>query len=407
MISNREFLKNELSRLLIGKKGKRYYSKRLGITISEVEKLLEEIRPSKMVRRIGDLEAPQSTPETINITGYYDHPPKPEEIAKDHNIDPKTWKLSNYWSKQKSDGKYQVSALFSQIKQKSEDINKEFLQFLKTYKSSYKPINYCYKSNRLVNPCSLLISLPDLHLDKLTIDNISIENKIDAYTQVLDNLLSRSYNSHNNIEEVVFVIGNDFLHTDTFWGTTTKGTPVGVNSTWDKSYEKGFDLLVSSIIKLKTFSKKIKVILIPGNHARTKEFYLTHALEAYFKLDKDIIFDRGAEDLKIHKYGETLLCFSHGNNINDKLPLVFASQFYKEWGQCKYKEIVLGDKHHNSEKLIKSQGETAGVRMRILPALCGTDSWHRDNLYIGAIQSGIALIYDKIKGKISEFEERI
>lgn len=403
MVLNNEILKEELQKLLARKKSKGYYALKLGISIELVDDLLKEINPN--TRQTKGTHTSIDC-ETINTTGEYDHAPEPEEIMADHNIDPKKWKLSNYWSKQISGGKYRISALFSLIKPESVDVKQEFLNFLKTYKTTYKADPKVIQGFNEGNPCSLLLSLPDLHLDKKTTDNVSLKDRAEAFSSVLDSLVSRSHRSHY-IEEIVFVIGNDFLHSDTFGNTTTKGTPLEVNSTWDNAYEKGFDLLVESIIKLKLFCKTLKIILIPGNHARTKEFYLAHGLEVFFKSDKNITFERGAEDLKVHKYGETLMCFSHGNNINDKLPLVFASQFYKEWGECKYKEIILGDKHHNNEKLVRAQGEVAGVRMRILPALSGTDTWHKDNLYMGAIQSGIALIYDKKKGKISEFEERI
>ena len=255
-------------------------------------------------------------------------------------------------------------------------------------------------------PSCALLSLPDFHLDKLTLDKVSIQQKIDNYKAVLQSLLYRAYKSHL-IEEIVFVIGNDYFHTDTINNTTTKGTPLEVATSWNEAYELGFNLLVESITKLRQFCSTLHIILVQGNHPRTKEYFLAHALEVYFKKDSNIIFNRSTENLKVHSYGETLMCFSHGDNINDKLPLSFATTFYKEWGECKYKEIILGDKHHNSEKLFKTQGEAQGVRMRILPSLTGVDRWHKDNLFINSIQSGICLVYDKERGKISEFEERI
>ncbi|MEO7520354.1 MAG: hypothetical protein ABIW79_00930, partial [Gemmatimonas sp.] len=101
--------------------------------------------------------------------------------------------------------------------------------------------------------------------------------------------------------------------------------------------------------------------------------------------------------------------FNHGNNKNDKLPLAFAAEFYEDWGKCKYHDILISDKHHNNEKVFKSnqtQNEFQGVKVRILPTLSGTDRWHNDNLY-NSRQSGIALIYDKEKGKCGEFEYQL
>jgi len=239
------------------------------------------------------------------------------------------------------------------------------------------------------------------------VDGTSTEEHIERYEKVLDNLLYRAYGSHN-LEEIVFVVGNDFFHSaGGAFGVTEKLTPQEISVSWDTAYELGFDLMVRSITKLKQFCKRLNIILTPGNHAGRKEYYMAHALDVHFKYDEDIVFNRDSLDLKVHKFGETLLCFSHGNNVNEKLPLVFATQFYKEWGNCKYKHILLGDKHHVSEKMFKTQGEANGVRMSILPAISGTDVWHRDNLYVGSIQAGVCIVYDKEMGKCSEFECRI
>lgn len=404
-----ETLAGKLQPLLKRKVGKAAYASILGVTIGEIEQALSVIKNSGT-----DVHHPQGrTPEydkkvgytegSIQVEGYYDHPPRVEEIIESHQIDTKKWKLASFWSVQKG-GKWRVSALFSPLPVQ-DNLEETIKNLLKNYKPTYVP-KVSKPKNNLKSPCSLLLSLPDLHLDKLTLDKVSADERSEIYLQAIEVLAEKATSSYQ-IEEIVFVVGNDYLHTDSFNTTTTKGTPLTSNISWEEAYEKAFDTLVKGISHLRTKCNKLKVILVQGNHARTKEYYLTHAVEVFFKKDKGIEFQRDSSNLKVHKYGETLLCFSHGDNVNDKLPLIFATSFYKEWGQCKYKEILLADKHHNSEKLFKSQGEVGGVRMRILPSLGGTDVWHQDNLYIGAIQAGIALVYDKKLGKIGEFEHRI
>lgn len=325
-----------------------------------------------------------------------------EEIYKECRVDSTKWILTQIWHKKTLNG-FNYSAKFKLKEASQKDY---LLEFLKNYKSSYKPIDKVILNKTDKSKNCLLLSLPDFHLDKLVISNNDVGKHIQNYETILEKILIKSCSSYL-IDEIVFVIGNDFFHTDSSNNTTTKGTPLQVTIDWDLAYEKGFDLMIRSISKIKQFCNKLNIILVQGNHPSNKEFYLTHALEVYFKPDKNISFNRSKSNLKVHQYGETLFCFNHGNNINDKLPLAFATSFHKEWGACKYKEIILGDKHHNSEKMIKFQGETNGVRMRILPALCGTDTWHQDNLFINAIQAGIGLIYDVEKGKVGEFEERL
>lgn len=397
-MQSQQNLLEELKKLLSRKQSKDFYARRLGISRSQVEILLEQLRggnsPIVYEESLEDIN--------IGINTYYDVEPTAEDIMRDNKINPSEYKLSTYWSKAKEKG-WQVSANFTKVN-KNDSLMENFKEFLSAYKTPHLPFPTSIKS-KYADKCAL-ISLPDAHIDKLTLDGESINKKIQTYYEVLNSLV-HSASGAFALEEIVFVVGNDFYHTDSVNNTTTKGTPLQVNTSWDDAYMKGFDLMVKSISFLKKNCKTLKIILMQGNHPFTKEFYLTHALEVYFANDPNITFDKVTRNLKVHQYGETLLCFNHGNNVNDKLPLAFATSFYKEWGQCKYKDIIIGDKHHNTEKLFRSQGESFGVRMRMLPSLSGTDKWHDENLFINAIQSGICLVYDKTKGKIAEFEERI
>lgn len=263
-----------------------------------------------------------------------------------------------------------------------------------------KLINNSWKEEGL-----LVLNLPDLHFDKRDLDNNTIEDNIDRYFTVLNNLISKAY-AATNIEKIVFVVGNDIFNTDNILNSTASGTPQSVNTTWDDAYEKVFDAMVQSIALCSKFSKDVHVILVQGNHDRSKSYYMAHALEQFFKNDSSITFDRTNKINKSVTWGNSFIGFNHGNNLNDKLPLAFAQEFYSEWGLCKYHDIYIGDKHHNSEKVFNRrqlQDEKQGVRLRILPSLSKPDTWHDDNLFRSR-QSGIAIVYDKERGKSAEFE---
>jgi hypothetical protein len=136
---------------------------------------------------------------------------------------------------------------------------------------------------------------------------------------------------------------------------------------------------------------------------------MAHALERHFKDDSSITWDRTVNINKKYLYGSTFLGFNHGNNLNDKLPLAFAQEFYEDWGKAKYHDILISDKHNNNEKVFKVQTQNdgnQGVKLRILPSLSKPDRWHDDNLYRSR-QSGIALLYDKQRGKSAEFEYQL
>jgi UDP-2,3-diacylglucosamine pyrophosphatase LpxH len=191
------------------------------------------------------------------------------------------------------------------------------------------------------------------------------------------------------------------LHTDTYQGTTTNLTPQDANTTWHNAFTEAFDIYANVIKILKQFCNKLNVILVPGNHDRTKSFYLAYGLEKYFETDSSILFDTNPTPRKIYTYGSTFIGLHHGDCKITDLPLIFAKEFSKEWGQCTYHQILTGDKHHVFEK------EIQGVRVRQLPSLSKEDNWHNQSNYINAVKAAMAIIYDKEHGCCMTIEERL
>lgn len=303
---------------------------------------------------------------------------------------------------------YRTKTKYRKIEEEDIEEDFDFTKQLTKWNSNWNKIT---DANKIINSnwsdeSMLVINLPDLHFDKRDMDDSTIDDNIDRYFSVLKYLVNKAYHS-SNLKQITFVIGNDVFNTDSIYDATTNGTPQRCNTTWNTAYEKVFDAMVQSIALLSKFTKHVHVVLIQGNHDRTKSYYMAHALENYFRSDNSISFDRTPNINKAVVWGNSFIGFNHGDNINDKLPLAFAQEFYKLWGQCKYHDIYLGDKHHNNEKIfnrkIMQNDGNQGVKLRILPSLSRPDRWHDDNLFRSR-QSGIAIVYDKDRGKSGEFE---
>lgn len=334
-----------------------------------------------------------------------------KEIYKECKMNPDKWIMTNIWHKKRSTG-FVYSADFklkwtSHVDTIKDDIDK----ILNNYKTKYIPLR---KQDILVNdkfadPCSVFISITDAHLDRLTTHGRTIDNSVKEYLDTVEYLILKSF-CCNLVDEVVYVIGNDLFDSDTYYSETTNGTQQHSNSMYYDSYEKIFDMEVKAINKLKQFCNTLHIKFIPGNHDRTKGFYLVHALEVYFKGDKNIVFDRGAENTKVYTYGNNFIGMHHGDTKPEDLPLYFASKYSKEWGKTKYKEIGLGDKHVKKSwqlRIKPTEDELNGVRIFMTPSLCDNSLWEKNCLYDNSISAGICRIYSKEDGKVGEFEKRI
>jgi len=405
-------LLNELQSLLSWKKSKKFYAEKLQITEDEVNELIAEIKKkdddedtnfAKMYD--GNFECVKKVSNdkgTIESTITLDFEPKNDiELAKLHKIDLEKYVITNYWSKVLPSGKF-TSSVFSRRKSPKDYTPEDFSKFLENYKSNYIPIPLPERnSNKSVTDIEL--SLSDYHLAKQYVDDDNDPSvRARRFFTVAENLISK-VKSVYDINKVVFPISNDFFHTDNYQNSTTSGTPQDTILDYASEYELGFAILADTIKMLKANSREVEVILVQGNHDRTKSFYLAHALDIFFKQEESIKFIREHSVVKGTMVGETFIGYHHGNCKIDQLPLLFAThpKYSEMFGKAKYREVHTGDKHHYMAKEMK------GVRIQQMPSLSGTDRWHKDNNFVHSVRAALALVYDSKMGKVAEFEERI
>jgi len=408
MTDNQDML-FRLEGLLRQKKSKTFYAEKLGITENEVDELLKEIRERDQEPN-DTLKAPllcesvrkvNNEKGTIESTLILDFEPKDDlELAALHKINLDKYIITNYWSKLLPNGKF-TSSVFSKKKEANDYTAEDFAKFLVDYKSNYIPQQQPeLERAKLID---VEISLSDFHLAKRHIDGdnspaIRCKRYFNAAVS-----LAYDVKALYDIDRIVFPISNDFFHTDNYQHQTTAGTPQETIIDYAHEYELGFALLVDTIKMLKKICKEVHVVLVQGNHDKTKSYYLAHALDVYFHADPNIYFDREHSVVKATMLGETFIGYHHGNCKIEDLPLLFATHpdYSVMFGYAKYREIHTGDKHHYMAKEVK------GVRIQQMPSLSGTDRWHQDNNFVHSVRAALALVYDKKLGKICEFEHRI
>jgi len=403
-MSENQSLLYRLEELLTQKKSKKFYAEKLGISEFEVNELMRELKEKDTeptVNYTGErkVNLERGTMESTIVTDY--EPKDDIELAKLHKINLDKYVITNYWSKMLPSGKF-TSSVFSKKKEAKDYSPEDFARFLENYKPTNieitKPDFQVHKD--FVN---VEISIADYHLAKKTIDGDNDPStRALRYFNVAQSLINK-VEANYDINTVVLPISNDFFHTDNYQHQTTNGTPQDTIMDYSEEYELGFNVLVDTINMLRAHSHQVVVVLVQGNHDRTKSFYLAHALDVYFKEDIDVDFIREHSVIKGITLGNTFIGWHHGNCKIEDLPLLFAThpQYSQSFGNAKYREIHTGDKHHYMAKEVK------GVRIQQMPSLSGTDRWHLDNNFVHSVRAALALVYDLNLGKIAEFETRI
>lgn len=401
----------QLEKLLSWKKSKKFMAEKLQITEGEVEELLKELREKDEEPNAALTQAAEHYNAVVKVnnekgtresTIVLDYEPKDDlELAALHKINLDKYVITNYWSKVLPSGKF-TSSVFSKLKKPQDYTPEDFAKFLQVYKPQHSAVKFVeiHPDKKTVD---VEISLSDFHLAKKVIDgNNNIEVRKAAYMHVVQELV-KNVRSVYNIDTIVLPISNDFFHTDNYQNQTTAGTPQDTIVDYAEEYEHGFDLLVQAIDFLKANAEEVQVVLVQGNHDRTKSYYLAHALEVYYSEDCSVFFDRSTSLVKAIVLGNTFIGYHHGNCKLEDLPLLFAThkEYSQYFGNAIYREVHTGDKHHYMAKEVK------GVRIQQMPSLSGTDRWHSDNNFVHSIRAGLALVYHPTHGKIAEFESRI
>ena len=405
-MSENQHLLYQLEELLTQKKSKKFYAERLGISEFEVNELMKELKekdneqPTDLTRNYTEERKVNVEKGTVESTIVTDYEPKDDiELAKLHKINLDKYIITNYWSKMLPSGKF-TSSVFSKLKQAKDYSPEDFAKFLENYKPNNITVDKVPNFKDVVN---VEISIADFHLAKRTVDgDNSPQARAARYFNVAQSLINKVVSNYH-IDTVVLPISNDFFHTDNYQHQTTNGTPQDTIMDYSEEYELGFSILVDTVNMLRKYASQVVVVLVQGNHDRTKSFYLAHALDVFFKEVADVDFIREHSVVKGITLGNTFIGWHHGNCKLEDLPLLFAThpKYSQAFGNAKYREVHTGDKHHYMAKELK------GVRIQQMPSLSGTDRWHLDNNFVHSVRAALALVYDIELGKIAEFESRI
>lgn len=336
------------------------------------------------------------------------------ELAKLHKIDLEKYRISTYWSKLKSNGKFTSSVLCTLRKVDNDlPLQKEIiLKEIKDYLGSSKLLeSFSYftkelkKSTIKTGDKLLEISIPDLHWGKMSHEEESGEDydiKIaeKRYKDAIKTLLKLS--NLDEVSTILLPIGNDLFNVDNQFSTTTGGTPQDCDTRFHKMVKTVKQLLINTITGLSALAK-VEILIVPGNHDEITTFMLGEVLEAFFHNDDNITINNGAKLRKYYQYGKNSFLYTHGDKEkHGDLGLIFATEEPQLWADTKYRFVKLGHLHKQKKIEYMTTDSKQGFQIEVLPSLSGSDKWHYGRGYIGNKQAK-AYLYDKEMGEIAQY----
>lgn len=340
--------------------------------------------------------------------------PMTEEELRDITEIPECWETkhftSNKWDANTGEGNlvslWQAKGTFAPPRDSVAGLD-SMIERLESIAPESRQINHA-RANSGDEKVLLEISPSDLHLGLYTsapytgMDyNLDIASEL--FLGTIAGLVQKS--SAFRPAEILLLIGNDFLHVDGFGGTTTKGTPMqDTAGIFPEMFDVGIECLIQGIDMLAEIAP-VRVVAIPGNHDFTVCMMLGRILEAWYRNQDHITVDRRYAPTKYVRWGVNLLGFNHGRvtqKMLKELPLIMAADQPQDWGETKFREWHLGDKHRTNNAM-----ERQGVRVRHLPSLAATDLWHDEMMFRNNVRAAEAFLWGDRSGYIGQFSSNV
>ena len=354
------------------------YGKRLRLSEEEVE-LIYENRAESTTNTNGN------TALDINLA--------------ERGIDKKDVVSVKHW--QSASGEFRFSIVTKEdITANETDILKTVSSFIENHSPHYPSIKRKIKLNNhllVINPADIHIGKYANHLE--TGDGYNVEIACERVLEGLQGLIDKSKGFE--VDRVLFCVGNDILHIDNVYNTTTAGTNQDVDGKWWEHFEIALALYVKCVEILREIAP-VDVIHSMSNHDYQSGFHLAHALKSWFRNDSEVTFDISVAHRKYYKYGKNLIGLEHGDGAKmANLPLTMAQERPLLWSETTHRYWYLHHLHHKVKHKWLDAKDFIGVTVEYMRSPSGTDSWHSRKGYVGVPRAVEGFLHEKDSGQVA------
>lgn len=178
--------------------------------------------------------------------------------------------------------------------------------------------------------------------------------------------------SSPNAETCVIAQLGDFMHYDSSLAPVTPqhGHVLDADGRMPKMVKVAIRILRTVIDLALAKHEKVVVLLAEGNHDMTSSVWLRAMFQALYENEPRVEVIDSELPYYTYQHGETMLGWHHGHlSKNEALPLLFAAQFPKMWGNTTKRYVHCGHRHHLHIK------EHSGITIEQHPTLAARDAY--------------------------------
>lgn len=196
-------------------------------------------------------------------------------------------------------------------------------------------------------------------------------------------------------ESCILNIQGDFLHSDGLLPVTPASKHVlDVDGRFSKIIAAAIRVLRKLCNAALAKHKSVRVVICEGNHDETSSLWLRHMFAAIYDLEPRLSVNDSELPFYVEQFGSSLIGFHHGHKVkNDALPMLFAAQFPKIWGNTDHRYCNTGHYHHIEEK------EHSGMIVTRHPTLSARDAYSSRHGYHSE-RAAMVQTYHKVLGRV-------
>ena len=186
----------------------------------------------------------------------------------------------------------------------------------------------------------------------------------------------------------------DFFHADNRGNTTTRGTPVDVDTRWPQVLQAGCMLMVDLITLALSKHPRVSVVNCIGNHDDHSSVMLSAFLAAYFHAEPRVEVLPTTNKFHYFQHGKTLIACTHGDTIKlNALTEIMATDKPEMWAQSQHRYWYTGHIHHTTRQ------ELRGSVVESFRTLAAKDAWHMNSGYRSG-RDMFCIVHDKEYGEV-------
>jgi hypothetical protein len=331
------------------------------------------------------------------------------------------------WTKTHKDGSVTHSVMHT--KEKSDgDFVAEFTDSLADYKpldqKLFAPrVNHGAKGDKL-----LVVDLADVHFDKLCVTSetnheYNVEVARHRTIEGTRSLLNRA----DDVGRIVFVMGNDILHTDN-GKSSTAGTPQDTAGTYFTAWRAAQHASIDAI-GLCASVADVDLVHCMSNHDWRSGWALSQTIAAAMKGHTNVRatdYNLSERHRKYYGYGRNGMLFTHGDGAkeekltslflrearhmltNTDLLYAYLHHFHHKIRNRRGVDVFQSEKDHIAFTQINTGAcnpEGSGLQAEYVRSPSAPDGWHDRNGYVNrqAVEAFIHCPHDGQKDRLTEW----